>query len=228
MTIEIVLTPTTGMIDEPLHGLVRGLPPGESATVCAQLRDSRDLLWRSDRRLTAGDDGVATLDADELIASLTPGPNDVRRPFRFSACRVFRESPVALAPMFDAALDGPLPADVYIAVERTNGPILLVSGDDDRMWPASRMGRQIIERLAAHRHPFASRHVHYANAGHLMRPPGVSTGILDGTFALGGTPAGQAAAVRAAWLETVAFLGESLGWSSTAAEAAVEESSPCR
>jgi hypothetical protein len=26
MNIEIVLTPTTGPIDEPLHGFVRGLP----------------------------------------------------------------------------------------------------------------------------------------------------------------------------------------------------------
>jgi hypothetical protein len=121
---------------------------------------------------------------------------------------------VPLAPLFDAALDGPLPNDVFIPVEQTNGPILLVSGDDDRMWPASRMGRQIIERLAAHRHPFTSRHVHYPNAGHLMRPPGVPTGVLDGKFALGGTPAGQAAANRAAWLESVTFLRESLGGSS--------------
>jgi hypothetical protein len=142
--------------------------------------------------------------------------------------RVFRESPVALTPLFDAALDGPPAAHVFIPVERTNGPILLVSGDDDRMWPASRMGRQIIERLAAHHHPFTSRHVHYPNAGHLMRPPGVPTGVLDGTFALGGTPDGQAAANRAAWRETVAFLQESLERSSAAAEAPIAESSPCR
>jgi hypothetical protein len=44
MNIEIVLTPTTGPIDEPLHGFVCGLPPGESVTVRAQLRDSRDLV----------------------------------------------------------------------------------------------------------------------------------------------------------------------------------------
>ena len=81
MNIEIVLTPTTGPIDEPLQGFVRGLPPGEGVTVRAQLRDSRDLLWRSHLTLSAGRDGVAAMDADELIESLTLGPNAVRRPF---------------------------------------------------------------------------------------------------------------------------------------------------
>jgi dienelactone hydrolase len=141
---------------------------------------------------------------------------------------VFRESPVSLTPLFDAALDGPLPADVFIPVEHTNGPILLVSGDGDRMWPASYMGRQIMNRLAAHEHSFSSRHVHYPNAGHLMRPPGVPTSVLDGKFALGGKPMGQAAANRAAWLETVAFLRESLAGSSPIAEAITTEGSPCR
>jgi hypothetical protein len=142
--------------------------------------------------------------------------------------RVFRESPVPLTPLFDAALDGPLPADVFIPVEQTNGPVLLVSGDDDRMWPASHMGRQIMDRLAAHEHPFTSRHVHYPNAGHLIRPPTVPTGVLDGKFALGGTPATQAVANRAAWLETVAFLRENLGRSSPFAGVTTVESSPCR
>jgi len=125
--------------------------------------------------------------------------------------QAFSKSPVPLAPIFDAALARSLPADAFIPVEQTNGPILLVSGDGDAMWPASRMAHQIMERLAAHEHPFPSRHVHYPNGGHLMRPPGAPTSVLDGKFALGGTPAGQAAANRAAWLETVAFLLESPG-----------------
>ena len=152
---------------------------------------------------------------------LTPALSTVRD-------RVFRESPVSLTPLFDAALDGPVPADVIIPVEQTNGPILLVSGDDDRMWPAARMGRQIMDRLAAHEHPFASRHVHYPDAGHLMRPPGVPTRVLDGKFRLGGTPEGQAAANRAAWLETVAFLRERLAPSLPFNRPTSMESSPCR
>jgi len=156
-----------------------------------------------------------------FFSLMTPALSAVRE-------RVFCESPVSLTPLFDAALDGPLSADVFIPVEHTNGPILLVSGDDDRMWPASRMGRQIMNRLAAHEHPFSSRHVHYPNAGHLMRPPGVPTSVLDGKFALGGKPPSQATANRAAWLEAVAFLRESLAGSSAIAGATTAESSPCR
>jgi dienelactone hydrolase len=406
MSIEILLTPTIGPVDEPLHGVVRGLTPDQSVTVRAQLLDVRGAWWRSPVTLRAGDDGVAAIHGDELIASLAPGTNDVRRPFditnvlplavelavehagcvvattvaqrlyvapevqtirvrertlsgllfqqvpvapkpavivlggssgglawssqvaallasrgfaalalayfdfdelpqhlvgipleyfahafewliaqpgirrdalgvvgisrgaelalilgsrlpyvrsvvaycpssvawnglhgdrpadvpawtangcaipffslmtpAFSTVRnaVLRESPIALTPLFESALDTRLPDDVFIPVERTNGPVLLVSGGDDRMWPATRMGRQIMDRLAAHRHPFASRHLQYPDAGHLMRPPGVPTSVLEGKFVLGGTPAAQAAANRAAWLETVTFLRESLG-----------------
>src|SRR5215831_2840667 len=81
MNIEIELTPTNGPIDEPLHGLVRGLPAGDCVSVRAQLRDSRDQLWRSQRTFTANGDGVATIDAERLVASLTLGPAAVRRPF---------------------------------------------------------------------------------------------------------------------------------------------------
>ena len=88
MNIEIVLTPASGPIDEPLHGFVCGLPPGEPVTVRAQIRDARDLLWTSDVTLSAGHDGVATMDVDELIASLTLSPEAVRRPFDTTAhCR---------------------------------------------------------------------------------------------------------------------------------------------
>ena len=85
-----------------------------------------------------------------------------------------------------------------------------------------------MDRLAAHEHPFASRHVHYPDAGHLMRPPGVPTRVLDGKFRLGGTPEGQAAANRAAWLETVAFLRERLAPSLPFNRPTSMESSPCR
>jgi hypothetical protein len=125
--------------------------------------------------------------------------------------RVFRGSPVTLAPLFETALALSLPDDVIIPVERTNAAILLISGEDDRMWPSARMGEQIMNRLAAHAHPFQSRHCHYPGAGHLMRPPGVPTSVLQGTFVLGGTGPAQARANRAAWSETLAFLGTSLG-----------------
>src|SRR5262245_35109088 len=131
---------------------------------------------------------------------------------RFAAVRatVFATAPVELTPMFDAALADALPADVMIPVERTNGPILLVSGENDRMWPSTRMGEQIMGRLRANKHPFPSQHLHFAGAGHLMRAPGVSTAILNGHFALGGERVAQARANREAWTATLSFLAATL------------------
>lgn len=120
---------------------------------------------------------------------------------------IFGRSPVRLSPLFDAALAGPLPPDAFIPVERTQGSMLLISGDDDRMWPSAGMGDQIVERLHAHRYPFRFRHCRYPGAGHLMRPPGVPTSVLSGVFELGGTGPMQARANRAAWTETLTFLG---------------------
>jgi len=97
--------------------------------------------------------------------------------------------------------------DAFIPVERTQGSMLLISGDDDRMWPSAGMGDQIVERLHAHRYPFRFRHCRYPGAGHLMRPPGVPTSVLSGAFELGGTGPMQARANRAGWTETLAFLG---------------------
>jgi len=139
-----------------------------------------------------------------FLSLMATGLSDLRS-------RVLRTAPVALTPLFGAALDGAVPPETIIPVEKTNGPILLISGDDDRMWPSARMGDQIIERLAAHGHPFRSRHCRYPGAGHLMRSPGVPTSVLDNTFAFGGRGPAQAAANRAAWTESIAFLRESLG-----------------
>jgi len=76
------------------------------------------------------------------------------------------------------------------------------------MWPSARMGNQMVERLHAQRCPLRVRHCRYAGAGHLMRPPGMPTSVLSGAFELGGHGPMQAHANRAAWTETLAFLGE--------------------
>ncbi len=121
---------------------------------------------------------------------------------------VFGRSPVRLAALFDAALAAPVAPDAFIPVERIQGSVLLISGDDDRMWPSARMGDQMVERLRAHRSPLRVRHSRYAGAGHLMRPPGMPTSVLSGAFELGGHGPTQAHANRAAWTETLALLGE--------------------
>lgn len=62
-------------------------------------------------------------------------------------------------PMFTAVLDraGDRP-DVVIPAERINGPILLISGGDDRVWPSPLMAGRLVERLrkAGFAHPLES------------------------------------------------------------------------
>jgi len=135
--------------------------------------------------------------------------------------RTFQAAPIVLTPLFEAALNRPVPKETTIPVEQINGPILLISGDDDRMWPSARMGEQIVERLAASRHPYPVLHRRYRQAGHLMRTPGVPTTMLRNAFEYGGVPSAQADANRAAWIETITFLRSSLGVSSTSAEPTV-------
>jgi dienelactone hydrolase len=99
-----------------------------------------------------------------------------------------------------------------IPVERIRGPVLLLSGRDDRLWPATRMAEEVMTRLAAHRHPYPFAHHAYAAAGHLFRVPGWPTTVRQTPgLAFGGTTGGQAAADRDAWARVLAFLRENLG-----------------
>lgn len=108
--------------------------------------------------------------------------------------------------------------DAIIAVERIQGPVLLISGEDDQMWPSTRYSEVARARLAAHHHPFPYEHVHYAGAGHLIRPPYRPTTMLQvrhpvtgkvNTF--GGNPRDSAFADVDSWRRVRAFLQEHLG-----------------
>jgi hypothetical protein len=57
-----------------------------------------------------------------------------------------------------------------IPIERATGPILLISGGDDHMWPAARMCGMAMERMARHGRARAVRHLNYPEAGHVLVP----------------------------------------------------------
>jgi dienelactone hydrolase len=56
--------------------------------------------------------------------------------------------------------------DAIVPVERIHAPVLLLSGKSDSLWPSSRMGDLVVQRLAMANHPFEYRHVSYEKAGH--------------------------------------------------------------
>jgi dienelactone hydrolase len=128
------------------------------------------------------------------------------------------QPPVALTPGFLAALDdAETVAAAEIPVERINGPVLLVSGTDDAVWPATRLSEFAVRRLREHGHPHAVEHLVYEGAGHIIGPPvpGLTFNITHAVhpllgidFAFGGTPALNTAASLDSWPRIVAFLRE--------------------
>lgn len=100
-----------------------------------------------------------------------------------------------------------------IAVERINGPVLLLSASDDGSWPSSRYSRMVSERLAAFGHPHPVEHLDFEGAGHSIVFPYLPTtqsvyrhpvsGRLSTT---GGSPAANAEADAASWAAVLRFL----------------------
>jgi dienelactone hydrolase len=110
-------------------------------------------------------------------------------------------------------------ANALIPVEKIAGPILLISGGDDRVWPAGEMSEKIVARLGRHRFVHAVEHLHYPRAGHMLRYPFLPTtprssrhsALRNARFAYGGTAEADAQAEAGAWRRAIAFLGEALG-----------------
>jgi dienelactone hydrolase len=121
--------------------------------------------------------------------------------------------PVALTPWFLANLDDREAVErAMIPVERIRGPVLLLSAEDDQMWPSPALAELAVERLARQRHPYPVVHRCYPGAGHnIMLPnvpsrPNVQHPVLGKRFAFGGTVVGNGRAAGAAWREVLAFL----------------------
>lgn len=126
--------------------------------------------------------------------------------------------PVAYAPFYLSQLrDARAVERAIIPVEKTQGPILLVSGIDDQMWPSSALADIAMRRLETYRHPYPFRHLKYKGAGHLILVPGGPRtsrtlrlsrveGLSDLLLAMGGTPKADAEAGEGAWRSLLKFL----------------------
>jgi dienelactone hydrolase len=130
---------------------------------------------------------------------------------------IARGVPVSFAPEYLATVRNATNlAQASIPVERIQGPVLLVSGDDDRLWPSSFMAASIVRRLRAHGHGFTDLWLRYRHAGHRI---GEAYDLYDDStlahlprFAmdLGGSAAANARASADAWPRTIRFLRSAL------------------
>jgi predicted esterase len=74
-----------------------------------------------------------------------------------------------------------------ISVEKIAGPILLVSGTDDQVWPSSTMSERIVEKLKKNSFPYEVRHLKFESAGHFIGLPAWPTsGRIFGMMTAGG------------------------------------------
>ena len=93
-----------------------------------------------------------------------------------------------------------------IQIERATGPVLLVCGEQDTLWPACPMARQLQARA-----PSRVKVLAYDDAGHaVFGLPPQSQSAPPGLAALGGSASGNARARADGWPRVLAFLHAAL------------------
>jgi dienelactone hydrolase len=96
-----------------------------------------------------------------------------------------------------------IPTGTTIAVEKIAGPIFLVAGADDLLWPSAIYSAEIVQRLREHgRTDYTS--LVYQRAGHLVGVALPYVVLVDPSF--GGTAAADAHARADSWPKLLAFL----------------------
>jgi acetyl esterase/lipase len=111
---------------------------------------------------------------------------------------------ISVLPIYARGLENATAVDqAMIPIERATGPVLLVSGGDDRMWPAERMCAMVVERAQRAGRAALVRHLNFPDAGHMLVPykfPLLARLIPPPMrFDLGGSPASAKSAHTVAW-----------------------------
>lgn len=161
--------------------------------------------------------GAVGSDAPAWTYRGEPLPYMPNRVTEEQAQRLFEREPYAAAPWYRINLEDAAARDTCaIPVERIAGPVLLISGEDDAMWPATAMAELVMDRLRAHAIPHPYEHLAYRDAGHLTWPlscPGLPAtvthrrnAVLGSSFAYGGTARGYAHAAAGSWHAALAWL----------------------
>ena len=135
--------------------------------------------------------------------------------FRSAVPVALLKRPVMFRDLFRAGLrNGKAISAAEIPVERIRGPILLISGGDDHLWPAAEMSERIVARLKKHNFVHPVEHLHYPLAGHMLRYPYLPTTARESRnphlrgarYSFGGTPSADAEAQADSWRRAIEFL----------------------
>lgn len=122
---------------------------------------------------------------------------------------------LSFTPLFENAVAAdPNRADrAEIPVENIAGPVLLITGRDDALWPSGSFSDRIVERLQERGFDFAVTHLTFEDAGHTLGTPYAPTTVTSSLHPVrkvhlryGGTPQGIAAARADLWPQVLAFI----------------------
>lgn len=154
------------------------------------------LVWQGIDQ-SGGETGSSWTEGGQPLAYT---PYDMTRPF------------TGILDLYQRSLDVGGPQEAEIPVERINGPVMLVSGGADTLWPSAPMADRIEARLKAHDFRWPVANLVYPEAGHAVFGPPVAAdapGVSNVVF-VGGTVEALVAARADAWPRVVAFLRQSL------------------
>lgn len=127
-------------------------------------------------------------------------------------------TPRAQTPAMLAALGDPeAVARAMIPIEQMAGPLLMISGEDDALWPSARFAEMARIRLAEAGFAYPVEHHAYAGAGHTIEYPFCPTTMVNRPhpvsripLAFGGTADGNARANEQSWATVLRFLSQSV------------------
>jgi hypothetical protein len=93
----------------------------------------------------------------------------------------------------------------------------MVSGQDDHVWPSKQLADIAMLRLQRNKFGFASEHLSYPGAGHVLNVPFLPTTVRQFhhpirkfAFSLGGSSQGDAFARQHSWTRVTSFLSAHL------------------
>lgn len=167
--------------------------------------------------------------ADGEPLPFLPGRFTVRAALAFMAIWMLGR-PLRLSANFRRGLraDPGTLARAAIEVERIRGPVLVVSGADDQLWPSEEFARRVMARLNEQGHPYQDQWLRYPGAGHFVcfpyalptlppmtRMSPASRMVID----FGGTAIANAGAATESWPLIRAFLAEHLAAANPAGNA---------
>jgi uncharacterized protein len=102
--------------------------------------------------------------------------------------------------------------DAIIPVERINGPVMLICGKSDTLWPSCPMAELAAARLKAEHFKHAVKLLEYPDAGHAVfgQPKSADDPHIEDLTRDGGSIEGNQTARRESWTRAMAFIDAAL------------------